>query len=128
MKFFARKPRAARPPETLRSLNIQFVGEQAGPVENDLKAKFQDLLAQTTTVRAAYLAQVSYGNTPDHSVVLCIRSTVGIDESLQKYLGLIFTKAFRPDQHLDILFIRDDQEEELRKVCKPFYETDNTRS
>jgi hypothetical protein len=121
MSIFSRHLKPSRPPETITPPRIQFVGEQAGPVEDDIKAKFRQVLADTPTVRSAYLARLSYGE-PGCSVGLCIRSSVGLDHSLQKRLTQIFTDTFSCDQHLDILFIREDQEQELQRVCGPFYD------
>ena len=122
MSIFSRKPQPSRPPEIIKLSQIEFVGEQAGPVEDDLKTSFRQLFAKTPTVRSAYLARLSYGEPSGNSVGLCIRSTVGVDDPLQKRLGQIFTGMFRREEHIDILFIRDDQELELKKVCSPFYE------
>jgi len=126
MSFFSRKSAPPRPPETFTPPKIRFVGEQSGPVEDKLKMKFCEVLTQSQTVQSAYLARLSYGESPEYSVGLCIRSTVGIDQTLQKRLGQVFTETFRSDEHLDILFIRDEQDQELRKVCKAFYERPNS--
>jgi hypothetical protein len=122
MSIFSRHLKPSRPPETITPRRIQFVGEQAGPVEDDIKAKFREVLADTPTVRSAYLARLSYGEPTGYSVGLCIRSSGGLDHSLQKRLVQIFTDTFSCDQHLDILFIREDQEQELQRVCRPFYD------
>src|ERR1035437_311446 len=122
MSIFSRHLKPSRPPETITPPRIQFVGEQAGPVEDDIKAKFREVLASTSTVRSAFLARISYGEPTGYSVGLCIRSSVGLDHSLQKRLAEVFTDTFSRDQHLDILFIREDQEQELQRVCRPFYE------
>ncbi len=122
MNWFKRKVSPSKPPEVFTPPRIVFIGEQAGPVEDDLKAKFREILTSTPTVQSAYLARLSYGEESDYSVGLCIRSSVGINQGLQKRLAQVFTGFFRPEEHLDILFIQDDQEADLRKVCKAFYE------
>jgi hypothetical protein len=121
MNLFSRKPKQVKPPQTINAPRIDFLGEQAGPVEDDLKARFWHTFAGFPAVQRAYLARLSYGQQSGHSVGLCIRSTSGIDQTLQKRLGQIFTETFNAREHLDILFIRDDQEQELKKVCGPFY-------
>lgn len=122
MNLFKRKVKPSKPPEILEPHTIDFVGEQKGPVENDIKSRFHSIFASTPTVQSAYLAQLSYGDQSKYSVGLCIRSSIGVDQALQKRLASIFAEIFRADEHLDILFLREDQEIELRKVCKPFYE------
>ncbi len=86
-----------------------------------MKANFRQMFAEFPDVRTAYLARLSYGESCGLSVGLCIRSTSGIDQRLQKRLGQIFTETFNSKEHLDILFIRDDQEQQLKRVCRPFY-------
>jgi len=60
MSFFPRKPEQTRPPETLTAPHIDFLGEQAGPVEDSLKARFRQMFAEFHDVRSAYLARLSY--------------------------------------------------------------------
>jgi hypothetical protein len=122
MGIFSQHLKPSRPAETIEPPCIEFIGEQAGPVEDDLKAKCRQVFAELPDIRSAYLARLSYGEPASYSVGLCIRSGVGVDDPLQKRLGQIFTDTFSRDQHLDILFIRDDEEEELKRVCRPFYE------
>jgi hypothetical protein len=123
MSIFSRHKKLSRPPQTFKPARIEFIGEQSGTVEDELKGKFRELFAKTPTVLCAYLARLSYGDPAGYSVALCIRSTAGVDQPLQKRLAQLFTDMFRRDQYLDTLFIRDDQEQELKKVCRPFYET-----
>jgi len=122
MSWFRSRNKPSRPAETIRPPQIKFVGEQAGPVEDDLKARFCRLFASTHTVESAYLARVSYGDDSRNSVALCIRSSIEVDQQLQEKLAQIFAEVFRADQHLDILFVREDQEMQLQKICKPFYQ------
>ena len=111
-----------RPPENFTPSQIFFLGEQSGQVEDELKALFSQELNRNTSVLSAYLARLSYGKTPGYSVALCIRSTIGIDAALEQRLGQIFSRIFRTDQHFDTLFVREDQELELKMVCRPFYQ------
>src|SRR5262245_5593288 len=122
MSWFKRRIKPSRPPMVLMPSRIAFIGEQAGPAEDDLKSRFREILVATSTVHAAYLARLSYGDPSSCSVGLCIRSSVGVDRALQKRLAQIFAEVFRAEEQLDILFIREDQEADLRKVCHAFYE------
>jgi len=98
------------------------VGEQTGPVEDELKASLTKALKDAASVRAAYLARVSYGEPSDNSVALCICSTTGADDRLRERLASIFAGIFRSDAYLDIIFIREDQQQRLALVCSPFYD------
>jgi hypothetical protein len=122
MSWFKRKVKPSRPPEVIEPQRIEFIGEQAGRVEDDLKIRFRDVLTRTPAIQRAYLARLSYGEPTGYSVALCIRSSAGIDHALQKRVGEIFAEVFRADEHLDILFMREDQEADLEKVCRAFYE------
>jgi hypothetical protein len=121
MGWLTGKAKPSRPPEFITPLGITFIGEQSGPVEDDLKSRFREILSRTPTVQSAYLARLSIGD-PGYTVGLCIRSSVGKDDLLQNCLARVFAELFRAEEHLDILFMQDDQEAELRKVCRAFYE------
>jgi SseB protein C-terminal domain len=101
---------------------VDFVGEQAGPVEEELKASFREVLNSNPTVLSAYLARVYQGKSPQQSVAVCIRSSIGEDVKLEQRLAEIFRARFRGDQRLDFLFVLEDQEARLREVCPAFYE------
>ncbi len=122
MGLFSRHLKPSRPAETITPPRIEFVGEQVGPYEDQLKATVRRVFACEPAIRSAYLARLSYGDPAGYSVGLGIRSTSGLDHSLQKRLGEIFSDLFSRDQYLDILFIRGDQEEQSKKVCAPFYQ------
>ncbi len=121
MSWFKRKIKPSRKPEAFKPPQIEFFGEQVGPVEDDLKARFCAVFTRRTAVQSAYLARVSYGEPAGFSVALCLRSSAGIDHDLQKCIGEIFAETFRAEEHLDILFMREDQEVEIKKVCSAFY-------
>jgi len=108
--------------QTLLPEPVDFVGQQAGPAEDELKTAFIQVLNATPTVQSAYLARIYRGRAPKHSVALCIRSSIGVDYTIEERLGSIFRRRFRGDQRLDFLFLVEDDERRLREVCPPFYE------
>ena len=55
-------------------------------------------------------------------MALCIRSAIGVDYKLEEELTGIFRERFRHDQHLDFLFLLEEEEIRLREVCPAFYE------
>jgi hypothetical protein len=77
MSIFSRHLKPSRPAETFTPPTIDFIGEQAGPVEDGLKAKFRKAFAEMPEIRSAYLARLSFGEPAGYSVGLCIRSSVG---------------------------------------------------
>ena len=121
MNFFKRKTNRGSLAGYLTVRRVEFIGEQTGPVEDELKAEFVLALAESDSVCSAYLARVSYGDPSSVSVALCICSTARSNDCLQGRLAAIFAGRFRSDAHLDIIFIRDEQERQLKRVCTAFY-------
>ena len=101
---------------------VDFVGQQAGPGEDQLKADFFRIFAARPTVQSAYLARIYRGKAPKPAVALCIRSAIGVDYKLEDELAGIFRARFRHDQRLDLLFLLEEEEMRLREVCPSFYE------
>ena len=111
----------SRRPQELTVPAIKFVGEQDGRPERDLKARLVKLFRDKPSVERAYLARTEYGDTTGMQVSLCVVSSNGADESLVSDVSEIFRNMFGPHEHLDIVFVGDDQEQQLRAVCMPFY-------
>lgn len=123
MLTFPLQPEPPRPPEEFRPPHVEFLGEKTGPVEDDLKARFRHAFREFAGVRRAYLAILSYDEpSSGYSVGLCIVSAAGMDQLLLERVRAIFAEMFNSQEHLDVLFMRDDQEQQLRNVCGPFYE------
>ncbi len=119
MIWFKKKKRK---PKEFRVRKITFIGEQDGVPEQELKSSLNILFSNKKTVMSAYLARVNYGNPNKFDVALCIRSEIPEDIALKKEAGQIFSAKFGNHEHLDIIFIRKEQETALRKVCNPFFE------
>ena len=111
-----------RPPEELTVPNITFIGEQDGIPEQELKSELKILLRTKDTVMSAYLARVAYSKSSEFNVALCIRSEIPEDVKLKQEAGQIFSAQFGVHEHLDIIFLRKEQETDLQQVCNPFYE------
>ncbi len=113
---------------------VQFVGEQDGPPERELKDRLATSL-RPMGVRKAYLAVVSYaerkgpqnasgdGAGPELNVALCVSLNDGAAEKgeIVQRASHDFAAMFGPTQHMDIIFLTDQQEAALSKVCHPFY-------
>ena len=113
---------------------VQFVGEQDGPPERELKERLANSL-RPMGVQKAYLAVVSYaerkgpqnaagdGAGPELNVALCLSLA---DAAVEKNEIVArashdFAAMFGPSQHMDIIFLTDQQEVALGTVCRPFY-------
>jgi SseB protein C-terminal domain len=107
--------------EEVRVDEIRFLGEQDGPPEQLLKEKLTDFFQRDGSVSKAYLAKVDFGKAKSASVVLGLRTQFGPDKGMVEKVGAIFAFVFNAKEHLDIMFLTDDQEAQLTKACPPFF-------
>lgn len=91
--------------------------------ERRLKERFVELFRKQATVERAYLALADHGDGKRAHVTLAIRSSSGDDLTLIRKLQSIFSSMFSSREHLDMMFIKEDQECQLQGVCNPFYQT-----
>ena len=99
---------------------IRFLHQQDGVPEREFMQAVTAVLQGA--VQRAYLARVEYADTGTNAVALCLRAA-GSEESLATAVGGVFSRMFGSNQHLDIVFLNDDQERELERVCRPFFES-----
>jgi hypothetical protein len=104
----------------VRVPGVRFVGEQNGRPERLLKDRLVELFRQDKTLSAAYLARVDLGN-GSIGVVLALRATSGPNKQIIEKVGSIFALIFAGKEHLDILFLSETQETQLKQVCKAFF-------
>lgn len=100
---------------------VEFLTEQDGVPERELKAELHRCLQDTTVVQRAYLAAVQYSGKSVRSIALCLVAEPGCESKIVPTIGAVFSKMFNPKEHLDILFVDDQQELKLAHVCKPFF-------
>jgi type III secretion system (T3SS) SseB-like protein len=105
--------------QTLRA-RIDFLGEQDGEPERELKEALARVLESMGNVNRAYLARLFYSNTRGVGVGLCVASETESPELVQAVRSE-FEKLFSRDQYLDVLFVREPDEEKLKQVCRPFF-------
>lgn len=102
--------------------DIRFLGEQDGLPEQEIKARWQLILATFPNVLRAYLAIVSFERSQSYQVALCIWSKLGDDPRLIDALAKPFREMFNSAAPLDIMFLNAAQESEIKRVCRAFYE------
>jgi len=110
-----------KPPQQLTPTTTKFIAEQDGPPERDLKDRFVEHFRSEPMVERAYLVQVGHSDGTGIHVTLAIKCFGEENPSLIPKLADIFSNMFGPHEHLDMMFIREDQEKRLRVVCEPFY-------
>lgn len=113
-----------RQPLELHRSEVRFIAEQDGPIEKDFKRRLIGVFRNNKTVKGAYLAAVDYGDLTTYSTALCLRSLSSPDKLLVERIGHIFASLFSSKEHLDILFLSDEQEKSLLRVCRAFYESE----
>ena len=109
--------------EMFRVRQVKYLGEQDGPAERELKKQLSIVVSRKSTIYRAYLARVNYGQTNPEAVALCVRAERGPDDrQLAEDAGKIFASMFNVHEHLDVLFLKPQEEIELAKVCRPFFD------
>src|ERR1700687_2662750 len=111
---------SGRPPEELDVQQIKFVGEQDGPVEQRLKQKLSELFLRDRSVDKAYLARAIIDGGP--TVVLALQTEGGDEPRLAEQVGSTFASIFSANQHLDVVFLSDEQHAKVRGVCRSFFD------
>ena len=111
---------ASRPPDIIEPSCLEFLGEQDGEPERELKQKLTPILEEAR-VKAAYLAIADYRDGSPPSVVLCLRSDKGADAVIVAQIGKVFAEVFNAKEHLDVLFMDSRKESAVRAVCSAFY-------
>lgn len=99
---------------------IEFLGEQDGPAERELKARLVEILRAVPAVDRAYLARVGYQPHTPPAVALCL-SASRPDPSIVRSIREPFASLFARNAFMDVFFVDDAQETDLARVCSPFY-------
>jgi hypothetical protein len=105
----------------VRGGQITFIGEQDGPVERTIKARWLPILSAHVEVRRAFLVRATYEGQNGVHVVLALCSNAGADLKLIEALRVPYAAIFSRDCPLDMGFVTSTQESEIERVCSPFY-------
>jgi hypothetical protein len=102
--------------------DIEFLGEQDGQVERQLKDALAALLRREPTVDRAYLARVRYDGTTSGVVLGLLTDGDDESEALVGQVGTAFASIFDAKTHLDVIFLTDQRDTDIRRVWAAFYE------
>jgi hypothetical protein len=105
---------------------VRFLREQDGRPERLLKQELIALFRGTQKVDEAYLARCAFGPDVPEGVVLAIHSPSGPNMTLVEEVRRVFASVFVKREHLDILFVDDNQQRQVASVCLPFYQSPAT--
>lgn len=111
-----------KPPERIPVQRLRFLGEQKGDPETLLKERLADFLRHENTVTRAYLVRAEVGDEKNISVILGLRASLEPRKPVLANLASIFASVFDAKEHLDIMFLTDEQEGHVAGVCGPFFE------
>jgi len=125
MPFRGRSSRIqlSRTPKATKRLNVrtvEFVGEQDGPIERELKARLLPLLLRDDRIGEAYLVRATYDDDDQVVVVLAVDRDRP-DSAFVDSVAATFATLFRYPEHLDTLFLKSSDKERIRIVCRPFF-------
>ncbi len=100
--------------------NIIFVEERVGLEENKLKQTLLELFLNAEEIHRVYLVQVK--SEKENFTSLCFRTSSNeMDEGFLNRIKPVVESCDTSFMDLKIINITEDQEEQLRKVCCPFY-------
>jgi SseB protein C-terminal domain len=109
------------PIEHFPTPKLVFLGEQDGVPERRLKNAVSELLRRDRDVTRAYLARVVYDG-KINGVILGLLTEYEDSEKLIKQISDIFKTIFNADAQLDMIFLSDEQNAAISRVCPAFYE------
>jgi hypothetical protein len=101
--------------------NVDFLREQDGAVERELKSELCCCFRTRGDVERAYLAVVHYIGKNTSDIALCLVAKPGTELGIVREVGAVFSRMFNSNEHLDILFANESQEQRLLELCKPFF-------
>jgi SseB protein C-terminal domain len=113
-----------RSSDTPTTINIgfpEFLSEQRGPLEDQLKERLCSMFARVGGVASAYLITVAYEGGFDRGVVLGVATDEKTMNLLVPQIGDVFKSLFSADECLDIVLLNKDSESRAAAVCSPFY-------
>lgn len=100
---------------------VEFLGEQDGVAERNIKSQWASLFEGQSGVARAYLAKVRYPCSGQVAVALClVPSSRKVRHVAQEANGL-FARMFKSGESLDTIVLTAEQEPQLRSVCDPFW-------
>lgn len=101
---------------------VTFVGEQDGPAEQRLKEALAVLLGLGATVSRAYLARVRYDDKSSGVMLGLVTDDERNSKKVAGQMGKTFAALFNTKTHLDVVFLNDEKDAEIRKACPPSHD------
>jgi len=105
----------------LPASSLAFIGEQDGAHEQRLKEAISVLLDLNATVVRAYLVRASYDGITGGVMLGLVTHDKKESSKLALQMDRAFGALFNTDAHLDVVFLDDEGDAQIRKSCQPFY-------
>jgi hypothetical protein len=112
--------RGGQPTRVLRPERVQYIGEQDGGPERELKTAVSKVFDSYPGVTKAYLVRVKYDESAEVNVALCLQSSVR-EMKLVDEIRSAFKALFRLGEHLDIMFVTPAEAQRIEGVCFSFF-------
>jgi len=112
-----------RDPRLRKERRVEFLGEQDGGVERELKSNLRFIFQRHQQVETAYLARVGFAPQSRTSVALCLVPKSAESRAIIDDVNVAFSEMFSEESDLDILFLTGEQEIDLQRVCEPFFQS-----
>jgi hypothetical protein len=98
-----------------------FINEQDGAHEQRLKEAITVLLDLNATVARAYLVRASHDGTTGRIMLGLVTHDKKESGKLALQMDRAFGALFNTEAHLDVVFLDDESDAKICKVCRPFY-------
>lgn len=98
---------------------IIFLPLYDGETELLLKEKLRFAFRFEKRIELAYLVYAQHSNTRETTIILGIKAPE--EQAIIEKTAVVFASIFDAKQHLDILFISDEQERQIQAIAFPFY-------
>jgi hypothetical protein len=124
--FSSRSKDGLKKVQQLKVLRVEFLAEQVGDAETELKGKFVRIFQTNMQVVLAYLVTVRYPDADQIKVALCLKHSTGKDLRLVQEIGAEFGRMFNHQESLDIMFLKPEEAERIASIARPFYRSDES--
>lgn len=101
--------------------DAQFIGPQEGPGAAIFENLFLEALVALPQVHRAYFCKLRFPEEEVNRAAVCVVTASARDPAVVDALIPVVRRHLDQKYQIDILTLSEPQENELKKVCRPFY-------